>query len=267
MSRNIYKKVKIGDITQGSIISGAISDVYGDTNVFGVVISARCAIAQKKVRSYHYIPMVSFSKWKEVDFVRLCVEKATKEYRGKIKNILKSNGLSERVVEDFEPSIILQKLSDKISTRTKEQLTEYVNHLSELTTRRYSLVDTNTPYIEKFKKDILKALVKHEYVDYYLVEGWPQNQEQYYVLLLQEIKSIPNEIFFQLSHGLESVKIREVQSRCDLSTRTENDLYFVHSQIMSPYIEHIIQRFYHNFGRIGIDDLSIEATISELNII
>ena len=112
MSRNIYKKVKIGDITQGSIISGAISDVYGDTNVFGVVISARCAIAQKKVRSYHYIPMVPFSRWKEVDFVRLCVEKATKDYRGKIKNILKNNGLSERVVEDFEPSIILQKLSD-----------------------------------------------------------------------------------------------------------------------------------------------------------
>ena len=79
--------------------------------------------------------MVPFSKWKEIDFVRLCVEKATKEYRGKIKNILKSNGLSERVVEDFEPSIILQKLSDKISTRTKEQLTEYVNHLSELTTK------------------------------------------------------------------------------------------------------------------------------------
>lgn len=264
MSRTIYTKAKLGEITQGSIISGATSDVYGDVDIYGVVISARCAIAERKVRTYHYIPLIPFSKFKENDFIRLCVEELINDYKSKIKGLLKNNNLSMSIVDVFTPRDIQRTLQDKIHKKNKDKLIEYTDVLAQLIDGQY-LSPQIQELIKKHYNSIISKLCKHGYVDYYLMEGWPDSEEKYYVLLLQEIKAIPNEIFFQIPNGIETDRIRTVCSKCDLSIAIDNGLYFVQAQILSPYIEHIIQRFHYNFGRIGVKDLQLELTTEELN--
>lgn len=40
----------------------------------------------------------------------------------------------------------------------------------------------------------------------------------------------------------------------------DNDIYRVCAEVNSPFIEHIMQKFSHNFCRIGVDDRDFTST-------
>ena len=65
--RNIYDDHKNGwvRLQQGAIFSGAIADGLPERqDLYGIVITPRCDIANKKVSTIHYLPIIPFKLWK-----------------------------------------------------------------------------------------------------------------------------------------------------------------------------------------------------------
>ena len=72
--RDLYSEPVIGKITQGTIFNGAKSRRYpGCHSVFGIVISPRCDIEQKKVPLYYYLPAIKMEDWMNMDFPPLYI--------------------------------------------------------------------------------------------------------------------------------------------------------------------------------------------------
>ena len=51
----------------------------------------------------------------------------------------------------------------------------------------------------------------------------------------------------------------------DLSlSKNKDNLFYINSQIKSPFIEHILQSFSYNFCRVGVEDLDTDNIIDNL---
>lgn len=46
----------------------------------------------------------------------------------------------------------------------------------------------------------------------------------------------------------------------DLDQNVSDNFYYPLATLSSPYMEHLIQSFFHNFGRIGIENLGRDVT-------
>ena len=54
---------KLGFLTQGTLFTCAAAEDYGGCNVHGLVITARCDVAQNKAAVFNYLPVVSLDDW------------------------------------------------------------------------------------------------------------------------------------------------------------------------------------------------------------
>lgn len=61
--RRPFKAVFEREISQGTVIYGIRSEKYPTTPCYGIIITARCDIAQGKVSKYHYLVGVDASAW------------------------------------------------------------------------------------------------------------------------------------------------------------------------------------------------------------
>lgn len=55
-------------INQGTVIYGIKCEKYPSSACYGVIISARCDIAQSKVAKYYYLIAVDATKWLQSDY-------------------------------------------------------------------------------------------------------------------------------------------------------------------------------------------------------
>lgn len=57
--RDLFEEPIIGNITQGSFFNGAVSRIYpDDIEIYGLVISPRCDIEQRKCRFIIIYPLL-----------------------------------------------------------------------------------------------------------------------------------------------------------------------------------------------------------------
>lgn len=68
--RNIFCET-ITETQQGCIFSGAKANGYEDCTVYGLIITPRCDIAQCKVMTVHYLPIVKLEDWKRIVLAQL----------------------------------------------------------------------------------------------------------------------------------------------------------------------------------------------------
>lgn len=254
--RDIYENAKLGEITQGSVFAGALSDTYVDVDCYGVVITARCSIDHGKMQTYHYLPIVPIKEWKKKDFLRLLKDEVYNEYMNRIKSLFRDLSISTKILEQFSLETIKSTISPKISKLTQQHsFIQNVNVLIALENSEYSSEMLNN-WFPKGRGNIVKRLLANNYLSYYLIESWDPKIDSNFIILLDEIRTIQKNDFFQLAKGLDySYWIGN--DRCkhsDLIKLTTDDILYVHSCIKSPFIEHIIQRFSHNFNRVGVQD-------------
>lgn len=116
--RDIYSEPIIGKITQGTIFNGAKSRRYpGCLSVYGIVISPRCDIEQKKVPLYYYLPAIKMEDWMKVDFPPLYISALEKDVKGGLKSTLKDCSESESILEKFSSADV-----ERIIKKHKPQL-------------------------------------------------------------------------------------------------------------------------------------------------
>ena len=75
------------------------------------------------------------------------------------------------------------------------------------------------------------------------------------VVLLRELKRLEYTIAIGMSSGIEEKTIAETWKN-DLAYSVSRDfLYETEAEIVSPFVEQLMERFSYNFCRIGVEDM------------
>lgn len=260
--RQIYnKKPKYLEITQGSIITGCIASKYDGCQVWGCVITARCDLSNMKVDMVHYLPIVSFDDFLCKEIIGDLKEEWIKELKTNLGSRMKEKGISPSFLDrnlshaDFETLI---RANFKKTKEADKFMDDYDKYQKAPGTAIKDVVSDSRG--EGKLKHEIDRLVNNENTNYHLIEDWGDNDSEnqsFKVILLREIKEITLECALSLPDGLLETDITPDFLSCNsLSVSADkSNFYYVDSEVASPYIEHILQRFSNNFIRIGVEDL------------
>lgn len=264
--REIYDRKHQTEITQGTIINNCVAEDYPNEDVWGCIITPRCDLAHEgKVPTVHYVPIVRFSSWVR----RVLRPRLEGEWRNSLKNSinqeLKNCGAGQNLLDYFNNKDMILAIA-----KAKMNPNKY-NSFSEKCTYYF---DGNDAEKKKYlievshAKDILQRLIRYDFHAYYLIESWSKDSADYMILLLRDIRRMKFSTavrfpgyFTASNEKMEFFKENDLCSPPDVDT-----LYGVETRIISPYIEHIMQSFSHNFTRIGVTDYDSNV-LDKLNII
>ena len=209
----------------------------------------------------HYLPIVNFDDFLRKEIIDDLKEEWIKELKSNLGNRMKEKGISPSFLDrnlshdDFETLI---RANFKKTKEADKFMEDYDKFQSAPDTAIKDVV-SDSKGEGKLKHEI-DRLVNNENTNYHLIEDWSDNSREdqsFKVILLREIKEITLECALSLSDGLLETDITpDFLSHNSLSVSADkSNFYYVDSEVASPYIEHILQRFSNNFIRIGVEDL------------
>jgi dGTP triphosphohydrolase len=269
--RQIYEEKKsMIDLQQGVIINGCVAEDYPDSDVFGVIITPRCDIDNKKVSTIHYLPMVSLEDWLNNDYVKRYQKDARKKILNTMRKSLSDCKISTNILDGNLSTGDILKAAEPLSSNKKEydkfksDLDEYIN------LKDFFYCKNN---ISKWTegKTFLNEICKWKNASYYILEDW-DDETKYKIILLRDIRRLEFNLALRLKTGIVEQNLSDDDlRRNDIHKEKESTIlrrYRTLAQIKSPFIEHIVQMFFYNFGRIGVDnheDNLKEKIIGNLN--
>lgn len=261
--RKIYQSCKINEIQQGTIINGCIAEKYAQKKVFGIIITPRCDIENKKVPTIHYLPVISFEDWIKEDFKEIFYNRAQKTIHGTIKSQCKSFDLSESIIDTLSQEQIIEVINNtsQIKTKQKISLTSIVKDYGCILN-----MSNITELYQKYNsvgKQIISDLHGNNIGNFYVLESWDTSdtQSEYMIVLLRDVRRITFSIGEKIAKGLEKDDLGESDwLNNDLDQNVSENFYYPLTILTSPYMEHLIQSFFHNFGRIGIENMERDVT-------
>ena len=246
-------------VTQGSIINCCISSNYANSSVDGIIITPRCDLAHEgKVYYVHYLPIVDFKEWflydgKKYLYSRWYLKRKEKFFdlckRYSLPNCLNKKDLYEQMALKVVPQNNYHQFLDVLNNYFSASYgcAEFIQYLTG----------------KEAKKQIVKNLLQDNLPAFYLLDNWEKNKSSYKVILLRELRRISFSTIMRIDGGIECKSINKQEDELEV----EGDLCFVQTQVASPFMEHIMQRFSYNFCRIGVDDrnfTSAEADLGQL---
>jgi len=257
--RDIFEDPIIGKITQGSIFNGAKSRAYPNSkSVYGIVISPRCDIEQKKVPLYYFLPAIKMEDWVNVDFPPIYVAALETEVKKALKSVLKDCKESETVLYKMKAAEV-----EKIIRKHKPQLGKKDEEKVELlkALEKYKsggmLPDVTSKDTSGVRKNIFDELITHKNPNYYFIE---KKNEGGFVLRMREISRLSPEMLLKIANGVDRKLTEKELEENDLRQLDDGELYMPLYVVKSPFMEHIIQHFMQQFNKIGIEDVPKEFT-------
>lgn len=258
-------------LTQGTIFSCARAGRYDKCDVYGLVITARCDLAHdNKTPVTNYIPVVSFEDWIHRDFFRILQSKCLGNTMNHFTNFLKDNGIAESLLIAHSPREIIEAQlqltpEDKSIMKKRGAGLNIVDKLDWLCRLETSPI-TDKPVIklakefDKDKNKLINDCVHQKLSGYYFlphIEPNPTDQPGF-IALLREVHHLPTTLAQNIAVGLDR---NDFMTLCEhefamegaLDIKEDGFSYPV-GQLVSPYIEHLMQMFSILFGRIGLPD-------------
>ena len=242
-------------MTQGAIINYCLADNYIDSeNVYGFIITPRCDLAHEaKVTHVHYLPIVDFKDWAKQDGEEYLFNNWFRKRKEKFKDKCNKYKIpfGSFSYADYE------KMANKLIVNQSKRLDFLSNADIIINPQRNSQLFLEYSNKDETKKQLVKDLLEDRLAAFYLIEDWNGNNGMHKVILLRELKRVSLSSAQRISNGLDLSQIIEGKDELKKTT-VPNVLCQVCAQIASPFVEHIVQRFSHNFCRIGVDDRDLE---------
>lgn len=258
--RDIFEESIIGKITQGCIFNGAKSRFYqDDCDVYGIIISPRCDIEQRKAPLYYFLPVIKLDDWLHVDFPPIYVSALEKDVKNVLKNQLKSVGESDSIIEKFKPDDV-ERILKKHQAKLKKNIEEKIEIWKTIETYKLGnmpLTSITSRDASNIQKNLFEELISHKNPNFYFIES---EKEKGYVIRMREISRLSPNVMFRLANGIDTKLADEELADNDLKQLEDNDIYMPLFVVKSPYMEHIMQHFLQQFNKIGIEDISKEFT-------
>lgn len=262
-------KPKLGALSQGTIFSCASAEDYQDCAVHGLIITARCDIAQSKVQIYNYLPIVSLDDWIHRDGRSILCERIYRNIVGKMKGALKAAGHSASILSTQEPKSILEilfpELPDAKSKKARASFQSLVNEHDDVLLcsnsgpSDHAIIELATRYASD-RGALIKELAQQKLNGYYFLPSIsPDHPLTGHVVLLRQIQHVPRLLASMICSGLSQEEYsEECKVRPDFIQRLafgDEDFAMPVGLLKSPYIEHLMQTFSAIFSRIGLPDL------------
>ena len=255
-------------VDQGTLIYGMRSEKYPEQACYGIVISARCDIANCKIRRLYYLIAVGVEEWlvSEAGF-EVAIKTVLNGARDSFFDGAKSNGLDGETLLSFDTeqvrTVIYSELKEKAAEALMGRYQQYRSCLcSTLEARRSKIKTTDSKKIKKVLEDINNGVYTHLY---YLPEAAFRKDGQKSKGLIVDLQEI------------EAISITDIEAICKnkvdgLVLNSESAEYYsrfcwiegkecytdIDGLIVSPWCEHLMQRFAHGFIRIGLDGATSE---------
>lgn len=252
------------ELDQGTIIQGIRSERYADTPCFGIIISARCDIANEKIHKLYYLVGVEAQVWFATNYgfsvlFKTKKEKAENELSQALARYnLETSSLLSFTDEEREIVINTNVPNEKQRIELKRKINDCLKYkMADSVEKRISIVSDNKGVLTTFMENVRQG---REYHYYFLPEIAYVNQgskSKGFIIDLQEIgyfspsevKAIKDGIVDRME--IPSDKLEYYRQKFWLDSPYE---YSVATQIIkSPWCEHLMQSFSYGFIRIGLD--------------
>ena len=256
--------------TQGTMIEHIRSEKYKNIRCIGVVISARCDIAQKKISLFHCLTALQLSDWiyevlyyvilgEKIKQVRNTIDSFCCQKKLDTETLLKmANNERETVLGTYAKKTEQEKMKetlcswDELKTMEGKEV-ERIDKKSFLLREKKMLekhisclYNSNFPkYVKKKKKAYSKSdsSVLGIVVDL-------QDIHQYSTNFIEKMQTYKYD-YQTLTDEAERKRINE-----KFFFEDEEDFVLASDIVESPWIEHLMQKFSVSFIRIGLDNAS-----------
>ena len=269
-------------LTQGTIFCCARAARYDACYVHGLVITARCDVAQRKYPVLNYLPVVSLADWLRRDGLDILIDDELSEQNGTLKRLLRDASISPSLVSSI-PLIKIAEVHFPIDRGNRNQINlgkRFRDHIALMehfsSTQDTSSSDSLYLWFCEHRPGKVRALIqrlsRHSVLGHYFFETLSPDSSHSvgYVCLLREVATLPKPIAERLGRGVSESDCLQICSEPSSVGLSFDKLDFAMPivEVGSPTIEHLLQSFSTLFGRIGVPDPVDNdiATIISLNV-
>lgn len=265
----MFDAPKLGQFTQGTVFTCGYAEDYPGKIVHGLVITARCDAAQRKVPIFSFIPVVSLRDWIFKDGAEITLRRVIDDSENTLENILEDCKLSLTVLRTASKNEIVEKLlrplaenDRKIEAKIQKfQAAQSSIDLAEeaLSNGSEELVCKALKKAPKLLDKVIKELSGNKIMGHYLLRGMMtlMDEEGDHVALLREVHHIPNSVAQRILNGISAIEWSSDLAnlaRCPVFLNDESYSMPV-AKLRSPWIEHLMQIWSLLFTRIGVEDI------------
>ena len=256
-------------LDQGTVLAGLRSDKYLGIPCYGIIITASCDISNDKVSKLYFLIGVDAKQW-------FCTEYAYRQvYDAKIKKLFKpveelcmQFSLDADAIRDFTleeiRAVIAATLTQKADRdRFEKRYQDYATYCRpgmDDEARGRAIRSDIKPAIT-FLNEIGKERILHFF--YLPKAAYLKNSclmDDGLIVDLQEIGSISMQDAQQITGaGIDNLILirKSEKERARLHSRywleEEDDFVGIEGEVVSPWREHLMQRFMRDFARIGLN--------------
>ena len=267
------------ELTQGTLFSCAVAEEYPNCSVYGLVITARCDVANDKVNVYNFVPVVRFSDWCRRDGARILASRTSRAVRGEMRSLLQSLGEAPSVLEKVDPRRLLEPLFPRSDQKRRKARAQFENLSERLAISLEVLEHGGGSAVaclwERETREghkIVRELMSNSLAEYHVLPRVdPYERAEGYVALLREIRHIPRSLAQLVCRGIDrelfDIFCGTAQMTASGLQIMDDDFAFPVGLLRSPEIEFLMQRLTLLFSRIGVEDMSdlqMESLISQV---
>lgn len=248
MLRDMIDVTDDKSLTQGTIFNCAYCASYPNNETLGVIITARCDIANiDKVKFYNFIPAIPFNTWKKKDLLPLIKKRIYKNLINQYYKLFLNAGFSKDNLITYG----FEKVYDAILSQKKPPPKEISRVL--LLKDRIDCLELDSPYEKIYSlfpdeiKKTLEEIIDNKNADYFFIDEISGYESV--IINLREIYELDITTAIKIPNGIE---LTDKISSQGLNLNINNKFCSIVGQIKSPFLELLIQRFTNNFIRIGV---------------
>jgi hypothetical protein len=270
--------------TQGSIIFGVRTGnvLFNRLRIksYGIVISARCDLAQEKISKIHTLSAIDIFDWIKTELLAIIIDAKIKKIHDKIRKWAINRELDYKALIEFGPDNIIKNINFEKDKSQRSELQNNVNVWKTLTSYDTSVMSEaekvkliNNDF-KKDKSDKLKSLLRGDIASYCFLPKCSYSESdsklEGLVVDLKDIGQIPFEHIVSIINNAFDYKYMSNNSKNSKRLNELNKLYMLENnedfvtlcnEIKSPWVEFLMQRFSNAFCRVGVDNAEIAEII------
>lgn len=255
-------------LDQGTIINGIRTEKYPKIKAHGIVITASCDLANKKVNKLYYLLGIKAEDWVcSTQGFKLIYSEKKENKLNELKEMSKSLGLNVEALCGFSDDIAKKVIESEVEVKKqKNRLLKVFEEYRNLekcmisSEQRKRTIHSDEDVAAKFLNKIGKGEIFHYY--FLPQKAFTQNgkTDSGIIVDLQEICTLSLDDAYEIERfGIDNLYLdkfsEEKQERLKkiFWLDSSDDYVLIEGNISSPWREHLMQRFSHCFARIGLD--------------
>ncbi|PMN52657.1 hypothetical protein BCT31_13885 [Vibrio lentus] len=236
------------EFTQGSIFEGLN---LNQDHSHGIVVTARCDIANGKARNILCLPVYKADDWIKNQGNEIIYRKLENRLENKLKTEFSKFKISIELLSTYPITSIKGVIDNNKGKKSTEDVYKLLD-MYEKKTCDYSL-----KFVSDERKSLISSIIKNQEASIYFLEQIELDKVlEPYIIDLSDPVSIPFPIALKLLRGINQKSIDNTISQ--YLTVYKSEISYI-SELRSPYIEHLLQKFSTFYSRIGTEDIEKDA--------